>query len=242
MEIDISVDAVITRTELLDDGDKPSEEDLNDEDRPEGAKFRVSFLLEDTSKIIEETSGEDRVILARCCFREGIISFHATEARSDRLEQMVYDILRYDMNMEREAATEARRHVAGAIVREIQSSYPVSCSMPCTVFMDVNIDCTTTEGRTSGERLGQSRESTGEHGRRPHDPNSERGGAQLRRRLEEDVCAICCDPCSTYQDIAVTTCQHIYHRYCILRWLNHGTNTCPVCRSNLSHMLHGPCD
>lgn len=63
-------------------------------------------------------------------------------------------------------------------------------------------------------------------------------------------CAICqLEPIGLGESVYRLTCNHQFHRYCLLRWLNHqGAITCPLCRVAildknrcLSHPLDDRC-
>ncbi len=43
----------------------------------------------------------------------------------------------------------------------------------------------------------------------------------------DEDCAICTLPCE--HDVATTRCNHVFHRPCLLRWLERD-NSCPTCR------------
>lgn len=48
------------------------------------------------------------------------------------------------------------------------------------------------------------------------------------------ICAICInDTPIADTDLFMTSCNHVYHRHCILPWLNSHT-TCPTCRQDIA--------
>ena len=49
---------------------------------------------------------------------------------------------------------------------------------------------------------------------------------------EASCCAICLQDFSAASEAATTTCSHVYHPHCIVKWLLKST-TCPMCRSKL---------
>ena len=49
---------------------------------------------------------------------------------------------------------------------------------------------------------------------------------------ESLCCAICLQDFSAASEAAATTCSHVYHPHCIVKWLLKSTS-CPMCRSKL---------
>ena len=52
--------------------------------------------------------------------------------------------------------------------------------------------------------------------------------------LEEDVeCSVCLCKIEEGDEIRVLRCDHMFHRYCLDRWVGFKNNTCPLCRESL---------
>jgi hypothetical protein len=45
-------------------------------------------------------------------------------------------------------------------------------------------------------------------------------------------CAVCLNNVEAHDRHMITPCQHVYHRACLLRWMQQ-KSACPVCRSSL---------
>lgn len=53
------------------------------------------------------------------------------------------------------------------------------------------------------------------------------------RQEDGDVgCPICMENFDTHDNIFKTKCEHVYHDYCIVRWMLNNTN-CPMCRKEI---------
>ncbi|RHN56121.1 putative transcription factor C2H2 family [Medicago truncatula] len=51
---------------------------------------------------------------------------------------------------------------------------------------------------------------------------------------EEDVeCSVCLCKIEEGDEIRVLRCDHMFHRYCLDRWVGFKNNTCPLCRESL---------
>lgn len=49
---------------------------------------------------------------------------------------------------------------------------------------------------------------------------------------EDFMCAVCLNNMERHEEIRrLTNCSHIFHRECVDKWLDHGQNACPLCRS-----------
>ncbi len=50
-------------------------------------------------------------------------------------------------------------------------------------------------------------------------------------------CCICLDTLNNHiiTDIEVTQCGHMFHGTCFASWLQRGRNSCPLCRTRISH-------
>lgn len=60
------------------------------------------------------------------------------------------------------------------------------------------------------------------------------------RFVNDKSCVVCSDDFADSDPCIITTCQHIFHTHCIVKWVEVGrsTITCPACRSN--SMLYLP--
>lgn len=48
----------------------------------------------------------------------------------------------------------------------------------------------------------------------------------------DETCAICMEDYKDYEDVAIgATCVHMYHKDCLIDWLQTSHDTCPACRS-----------
>ena len=50
-------------------------------------------------------------------------------------------------------------------------------------------------------------------------------------RTEENMCSICLCGLTSSGDNITTTCNHVFHKECIDRWIGQSDN-CPLCRKN----------
>ncbi|KAK1431428.1 hypothetical protein QVD17_07887 [Tagetes erecta] len=58
------------------------------------------------------------------------------------------------------------------------------------------------------------------------------GGAD--GKMMDDICSICLFEFGDEDQVSqLGPCHHVFHKSCIVRWLDHGHFTCPLCRSNL---------
>ena len=44
------------------------------------------------------------------------------------------------------------------------------------------------------------------------------------------ACSTCFETFTSISDISTTPCGHVFHTYCIEKWLKNGRNFCPQCR------------
>lgn len=51
---------------------------------------------------------------------------------------------------------------------------------------------------------------------------------------DEKVCVICHKEYQPGELIGTLECKHSYHRKCIIKWLSHQKNSCPMCRTKIS--------
>ncbi|AES96598.1 zinc finger, C3HC4 type (RING finger) protein [Medicago truncatula] len=50
----------------------------------------------------------------------------------------------------------------------------------------------------------------------------------------EDVeCAVCLCKIEEGDEISVLRCDHMYHKYCLDKWIGFKNHTCPLCRESL---------
>ncbi|XP_031494951.1 uncharacterized protein LOC116260647 [Nymphaea colorata] len=204
MEIDIKVSGTIAKM-------KPPEAN-----HPASSGFQVDigFFLEDTLNVI----GEDgKATKSQCCYELKIVTRYSTQICDvSYVEQLAYNTLHVDMDMDPEAAEKAKTEVARIIMRKMAVVRNDNPSL-WTVFIEMHVECTI---EISDEEAGKP---TGKH-----------GCDRLLEHLGDDVCAICCEEFDSTEHIAVTTCHHTYHRFCLFKWLFRGTYSCPTCRSDLS--------
>ncbi|EPS60064.1 protein binding protein [Genlisea aurea] len=57
----------------------------------------------------------------------------------------------------------------------------------------------------------------------------------LRHRLKQDCCTICLNEFELNAEVNRLCCGHIFHAFCLEKWLNYWNPTCPLCRSHMSH-------
>lgn len=50
--------------------------------------------------------------------------------------------------------------------------------------------------------------------------------------IDNKSCIICIEPLVSVNDICMTICGHIYHKDCLLSWVN-TSRTCPTCKEQL---------
>ncbi|KAF3772904.1 RING-H2 finger protein [Nymphaea thermarum] len=186
-----------------------------DEAPPDGALFKIGFLLKDTLRACEGS----RVTKTQCCYEQKIISIRYAQVQDmDRFQQVVYNVLHNDLCMDSQVATRAKVNVATEIRNKV---LPTSNNNAFfwTYLVELHLDCTVTKGSNQPG-------PTGEH-----------GFNRLLERISDDECSICADEFDSPTDIIVTTCHHTFDRACILQWLNQrSTKTCPTCRADLSTM------
>lgn len=52
----------------------------------------------------------------------------------------------------------------------------------------------------------------------------------------EDSCVVCLSEFDACDEIrGMTNCKHVFHRWCIDQWIEHGRKNCPVCRTVFVH-------
>ncbi|XP_023006826.1 E3 ubiquitin-protein ligase RNF126-like [Cucurbita maxima] len=54
----------------------------------------------------------------------------------------------------------------------------------------------------------------------------------LREEEEEGDCSVCCEALKGEEEVSRIPCGHVYHKFCILKWLQM-SNSCPLCRTKL---------
>ncbi|XP_023006824.1 RING-H2 finger protein ATL16-like [Cucurbita maxima] len=54
----------------------------------------------------------------------------------------------------------------------------------------------------------------------------------LREEEEEGDCSVCCEALRGEEEVSRIPCGHVYHKCCILKWLQI-SNSCPLCRTKL---------
>ena len=59
------------------------------------------------------------------------------------------------------------------------------------------------------------------------------GEDELEAGMEDDACVICQDSYQLGQDVLWLSCNHVFHRECILPWLK-SSSTCPICRAHVT--------
>ncbi|KAF3782007.1 hypothetical protein EJ110_NYTH35399 [Nymphaea thermarum] len=190
-----------------------------DQDPPEGALFKIAFLLKETLRACEG----GRVTKTQCCYEEKIIDIRYAHVQDmNRLQQVVYNVLHNDLRMDSQVATRAKVNVATEIRNKV---LPTSDNNHFfwTYLLELHIDCIVMKPSNGPG-------PTGEH-----------GFTRLLERIRNDECSICADEFDSPTDIIVTTCHHAFDRACIMQWLNRrSTKTCPTCRADLSTMVGGP--
>ncbi|KAJ0577172.1 putative transcription factor C2H2 family [Helianthus annuus] len=66
-----------------------------------------------------------------------------------------------------------------------------------------------------------------------HDVGS-RGDDGTASNVEDDICSICLSEFGDGDGVSqLDKCHHVFHKCCIVLWLDHGHFTCPLCRSSL---------
>ncbi|KAF3781397.1 hypothetical protein EJ110_NYTH34392 [Nymphaea thermarum] len=207
MEIHIKVKGSIAKTQPPPEAIHPAESEF---------LVNIGFFLEDTLNVL----GEDgEVTKSQCCYEQKIITTYSTEICDvSYVEQLAYNTLHIDMDMNPEAAEKAKAEVARTIMSKMEVVRNDNPSL-WKVFLEMHVECT----------INISDEEDGE-------PSGEHGCELLLERLADDDCAICCEEFDSTDHIVVTTCHHTYHRLCLFKWLFRGIYSCPTCRSNLASL------
>ena len=50
----------------------------------------------------------------------------------------------------------------------------------------------------------------------------------------QSTCSICIDQFKSNQKICALSCDHIFHKKCVERWLTREEASCPVCKKNIN--------
>ncbi|XP_031475458.1 E3 ubiquitin ligase BIG BROTHER-related-like [Nymphaea colorata] len=186
-----------------------------------GFLVKIGFFLNDTLKVMGED--DDEVMKAQRCYEQKIVTRYSTQLRdASYVQQLVYNTLHDDMDMDPEAAEKAKAKVARTIMSKMEVASNNNSSL-WTVFLEIRVECTI---EISDEEAGE--------------PSGEHGCNRLLERLNNDDCSICREDFDSTDHIVVTTCHHTYHSSCLCRWFARGTHTsrgsytCPNCRSDLA--------
>ncbi|KAF3772165.1 E3 ubiquitin-protein ligase [Nymphaea thermarum] len=139
----------------------------------------------------------------------------------DRIKQLAYRTLHDHMDMDSQAAEDAKSEVATTIRDKVLSARNNIQSQE-TILLEIHVECT----------IEIRNEEAGE-------PSGEHGCNRLVERLDNESCAICHNEFNSAGDISVTTCHHTFHRLCLFQWLYRGTRTCPICRANQAPIVGG---
>jgi hypothetical protein len=99
-------------------------------------------------------------------------------------------------------------------------------------------------------RQGRASDASARRARPQTDPTCEAAptpaNAAASVKLEDEVCAICLEPCSNNGNVpTLTPCSHTFHSSCLARWsqARRLAPNCPVCRTALDgHEAHTPHD
>ncbi|KAJ0747309.1 putative chromatin regulator PHD family [Helianthus annuus] len=61
-----------------------------------------------------------------------------------------------------------------------------------------------------------------------------RGYGGAASKVKDDICSICLSEFGDGDGVSqLDKCHHVFHKRCIVQWLDHGRFTCPLCRSSL---------
>ncbi|KAF3771836.1 hypothetical protein EJ110_NYTH59398 [Nymphaea thermarum] len=209
MATDIDVSGSIAGVQLPEDGNRVSSQ-----------RVKIGFFLKDTLKVIDE-NGE--VTKSQCCCEQKTITIYSSQVNDlDRIKQLAYRTLHDDMDMNAEAAEEAKSEVATTIRDKVvpaRDSYPPLS----TILLEIRVGCT----------IEKRDEQAG-------DPSGEHGYDRLLERLYEDDCGICHREFDSDDHIVVTTCQHTFHRSCLFQLLYRGIFPCRMCGSDLAPIFGVP--
>ncbi|KAF3781403.1 Cysteine-rich repeat secretory protein 15 [Nymphaea thermarum] len=167
---------------------------------PPDSRFLVNigFFLKDKLNVM----GEDgEVTKSQCCYEQKIITRNSMQICDSYAEQLAYNTLHDDMDMNPEGAEKVKAQVARAIMSKMEMGRNNNPSL-WTIFMEIRVECTI---EISDEEAGQ--------------PSGKHGCDRLLERLADDDCAICCENFNSTDHIVVTTCHHTYHRICLFEWL-----------------------
>ncbi|KAF3782497.1 hypothetical protein EJ110_NYTH34045 [Nymphaea thermarum] len=202
MDIDIKVKGFIAKM-------KPPEVIHS---RESGFLVNIGFFLEDILTVFDE---DGDLTKSQHCYEQKIVTEYSMQICDvSYVEQLAYNTLHVDMDMDPEAAEKAKAEVARTIMSEMEM---VNNSSFWIVFMDIRVECTI---EISEEEAGK--------------PSGQHGYDRFLQRLGDDDCAICCEEFRPTVHIAVTTCHHTYHSLCLFEWFFRGTYSCPTCRSDLA--------
>lgn len=50
--------------------------------------------------------------------------------------------------------------------------------------------------------------------------------------LQSETCAVCLEDFKQGDQVRMLACRHLFHYYCIDKWLTTRKSTCPTCKSN----------
>ncbi|XP_031475455.1 uncharacterized protein LOC116247411 [Nymphaea colorata] len=185
-----------------------------------GNQIKIGFFLKDTLMVL---GADGRVKKSQCCYEQKTITIYSSQVNDlDSIKQLAYRTLHDDMDMDPQAAEDAKSEVATTIRDKVLSIRNNIQSLR-TILLEIHVEC------TIEIRNEEADEPSGEHGYN-----------RLVERLDDDNCAICHSEFSLPGDIAVTTCHHTFHRLCLFQWLYRGTYTCPICRADLAPIVGGP--
>ncbi|KAF3780701.1 Pyruvate dehydrogenase E1 component subunit beta-1 [Nymphaea thermarum] len=140
---------------------------------PAGSGFlvKIGFRLDDTLKVI---GADDKVMKTQRCFEQKIVTRYSTQiCDASYAEQLAYNTLHDDMDMDPEAAEKAKPEVARTIMSEMEVARKNNPSL-WTVFLEIHVECTI---EISDEEAGR--------------PSGEHGYDRLLERFGDDDCAIC---------------------------------------------------
>ncbi|KAF3780699.1 hypothetical protein EJ110_NYTH21901 [Nymphaea thermarum] len=191
-----------------------------------GFLVKIRFFLNDTLKVMGEN---DEVMKAQRCYEQKIVTRYSTQiCDASYVEQLAYNTLHNDMDMDSEAAEMAKAKVARTIMSNMEVAR-INNSSLWTIFLEIRVECTI--------------EITDEEA---DEPSGEHGCDRLLDRLDNNDRSICREEFDSTDHIIVTTCHHTYHCACLFRWFargpptSSGSYTCPNCRSDLASIAGLP--
>ncbi|KAF3780545.1 hypothetical protein EJ110_NYTH38972 [Nymphaea thermarum] len=208
---------VVIRNYFVTEVDSPAAESGSEEPEP---VVEIELCLRDTLQVLDKAGGE--VVMSQCCYEQNTVVIDSSEVDDiDNVDQMIYEFLQEDMNMDPLSAEDASTELATIITESVERS---KRTHPFFGIISLAIDIDSLM-KTFGE---PSDGPTGKHG---FDWLLQRGSR---------MCVLCGHPMSSRWDMVITPCNHAFHKACICQWFsNRPGSSCATCGRQLSLMTHG---